>query len=87
MTPGPAPTLKHEFRVFIDGFVVWLLFVVHANLLGLKILTGQNVEFLGFMVFVACLGYLSARRTFANEDFGGLHLKCKRFCSDLEWFP
>jgi len=52
----------------VAGFVVWLLFVVHANLLGLKILTGQNVEFLGFLVFVACLGYVSARRTFANEE-------------------
>jgi len=45
-----------------------MLFVVHANLLGLKILTGQNVEFLGFLVFVACLGYVSAYRTFANEE-------------------
>ncbi len=66
--PGPRQRLSHEFRVFIAGFVVWLLFVVHANLLGLKILTGQNVEFLGFLVFVGCLGYVSARRTFANEE-------------------
>jgi len=66
--PGPPQPLSHEFRVFIAGFVVWLLFVVHANLLGLKILTGQNVEFLGFLVFVACLGYVSAYRTFANEE-------------------
>jgi phosphoserine phosphatase RsbU/P len=66
--PGPRQRLSHEFRVFIAGFVVWLLFVVHANLLGLKILTGQNVEFLGFLVFVACLGYVSARRTFVNEE-------------------
>jgi sigma-B regulation protein RsbU (phosphoserine phosphatase) len=66
--PGPRQRLSHEFRVFIAGFVVWLLFVVHANLLGLKILTGQNVEFLGFLIFVACLGYVSARRTFANEE-------------------
>lgn len=66
--PGPRQRLSREFRVFIAGFVVWLLFVVHANLLGLKILTGQNVEFLGFLVFVACLGYVSANRTFANEE-------------------
>ena len=65
---GPRQSLSHEFRVFIAGFVVWLLFVVHANLLGLKILTGQNVEFLGFLIFVACLGYVSARRTFTNEE-------------------
>jgi sigma-B regulation protein RsbU (phosphoserine phosphatase) len=62
------PRLTREVGVFIGGFVVWLLFVVHANLVGLKILTGHNVEFLGFLVFVASLGYISARRTFANEE-------------------
>jgi len=66
--PGLRKSLTHEIRVFIVGFLVWGLFVVHANLLGLKILTGHNVEFLGFLVFVACLGYVSARRTFANEE-------------------
>jgi sigma-B regulation protein RsbU (phosphoserine phosphatase) len=44
-----------------------MLLVVHSNLLGLKILTGQNVEFVGFLVFVAGLGYISAHRTFGNE--------------------
>ncbi len=66
--PGPRQRLSHEFRVFIAGFLVWMLFVVHANLLGLKILTGHNVEFLGFLVFVASLGYVSAYRTFALEE-------------------
>jgi len=60
--------LSHEIRVFLAGFLVWGLFVVHANLVGLRILTGPNVEFLGFLVFVACLGYISAYRTFANEE-------------------
>ena len=55
-------------RVFIIGFIIWLLFVVHSNLLGLQILTGHNVEFLGFLIFVGCLGYISAYRTFANEE-------------------
>ncbi len=68
--PGPRQRLSSEFRVFIAGFLVWMLFVVHANLLGLglKILAGHNVEFVGFLVFVACLGYVSAYRTFANEE-------------------
>jgi hypothetical protein len=68
--PGPRQRLSHEFRVFIAGFLVWMLLVVHANLLGLgfKILAGHNVEFVGFLVFVACLGYVSAYRTFANEE-------------------
>jgi sigma-B regulation protein RsbU (phosphoserine phosphatase) len=66
--PGPGQRLSHEVRIFIAGSLVWMLFVVHANLLGLKILTGHNVEFLGFLVFVASLGYVSAYRTFANEE-------------------
>jgi hypothetical protein len=66
--PGPRQRLSHEFRIFMTGFLVWMLFVVHANLLGLKILTGYNVEFVGFLAFVVCLGYVSAYRTFANEE-------------------
>jgi sigma-B regulation protein RsbU (phosphoserine phosphatase) len=49
-------------------FLVWLLFILHVNLLALKILPGRNVEVLGALIFIACLGYLSANRTFANEE-------------------
>jgi sigma-B regulation protein RsbU (phosphoserine phosphatase) len=66
--PGPRQRLSHEFRVFIGGFLVWMLFVVNQNLLNLKLLSGHNVEFLGFLVFVASLGYVSAYRTFASEE-------------------
>jgi sigma-B regulation protein RsbU (phosphoserine phosphatase) len=65
---GPRKPLTREISVFLAGFLVWGLFVVHANLLGLKIIPGRNVEFLGLLVFVACLGYVSAYRTFANEE-------------------
>jgi serine phosphatase RsbU (regulator of sigma subunit) len=66
--PDPRQRLSQEVRIFLAGSLVWMLFVVHANLLGLKILTGHNVEFLGFLVFVASLAYVSAYRTFANEE-------------------
>jgi sigma-B regulation protein RsbU (phosphoserine phosphatase) len=66
--PGPRQRLSHEFRVFIAGFLVWMLFVVNENLLGLKILPGHSVEFVGFLVFIACLGYVSAYRTFTSEE-------------------
>ena len=66
--PGSDKRLSHEIRVFLGGFLVWGLFVVHANLLGLKVLRGHNVEFLGFLVFVVSLGYISAYRVFANEE-------------------
>jgi sigma-B regulation protein RsbU (phosphoserine phosphatase) len=65
---GPRKPFSHEIRVFLAGFFVWGLFVLHANLLGLKILRGRNTEFLGFMIFVGCLGYVTAHRTFTNEE-------------------
>jgi phosphoserine phosphatase RsbU/P len=66
--PGPRKRLSLEIRVLVAGFLVWLLLILHANLLGLRILRGHNVEFLGCLVFAACLGYVSAHRTFANEE-------------------
>jgi sigma-B regulation protein RsbU (phosphoserine phosphatase) len=66
--PGPRKPLTHEIRVFIAGFLVLLLFIVHENLRGLQILPGHHVEFLGFLVFLASLGYVSAYRTFASEE-------------------
>lgn len=66
--PGPGKRSAQEVRVFVAGFLIWILFIVHANLLGLRILPGHNVEFLGFLVFVGSLGYISARRTFSNEE-------------------
>jgi phosphoserine phosphatase RsbU/P len=65
---GPRTSLTREIRVFIAGFAVWIVFIVRENLVGLKVLQGHNVEFIGFLVFVACLGYVSARRVFANEE-------------------
>jgi serine phosphatase RsbU (regulator of sigma subunit) len=66
--PGLGNRFTHEVRVFIAGCAIWFAFVVHANLLGLGILSGHNVEFIGFLVFVGCLGYIAASRTFANEE-------------------
>ena len=66
--PGTRGQLTREMRVFVAGLVVWFLFVVQANLLGLRILSGHNLEFIGFLVFVGCLGYISAYRIFANEE-------------------
>jgi len=66
--PGSRKGLSREILIFIAGFLVWGVSVVHANLLGLKVLRGHNTEFLGFLFFVACLGYISAYRVFANEE-------------------
>jgi serine phosphatase RsbU (regulator of sigma subunit) len=65
---GPGKRLTYEVRVLVAGFGVWLVFIVYTNLQGLGIHPGANVEFLGFLVFVGCLGYVAAYRTFANEE-------------------
>src|SRR5580692_11284101 len=66
--PGLRAPLSRDIRVLAAGFFVWVLFILHTNLVGLKVIRGQNVEVLGCLVFVACLGYVSANRTFANEE-------------------
>jgi len=68
LRPGPRQHMTREMWVFIAGLTVWLVFVVQANLLGLRILKGNNLEFVGFLVFVIGLGYISAYRIFANEE-------------------
>ncbi|HEV2489448.1 MAG TPA: SpoIIE family protein phosphatase [Candidatus Acidoferrales bacterium] len=65
---SPRKHLTHEIRIFIGGFLVLLLFIVLENLRGLNILPGHSVEFLGVLLFVASLGYVSAYRTLANEE-------------------
>src|SRR5205814_1707776 len=67
--PAPGRTANHEMRVFTAGLLVWFLFIAQANLRGLQLLSGNNNwEFLGFLVFVGCLGYISSYRIFANEE-------------------
>jgi phosphoserine phosphatase RsbU/P len=59
---------NREFRVFAAGYLVWMLFVVQTNLPGRPLTGGRNVEFVGFLIFVACLGYVTVLRTYANEQ-------------------
>jgi phosphoserine phosphatase RsbU/P len=65
---GPRKPLSRGMLVFMTGFLIWVLFILQANLLGLKILRGLNVEFVGFLVFVGCLGYVTASLSFAKEE-------------------
>ncbi len=66
--PDNRGPMSRPFRVLIGGFLVWFAFIVHANLRGLGLLRGPNVEFVGFLAFVAALGYVAADRTFAKEE-------------------
>ena len=67
-TKGSSAWANRDVRIFVVGFLVWVAFAVHANLRGMGIVRGQNVEFIGFSVFVACLAYISLNRIFSNEQ-------------------
>ena len=60
--------LSREYRILIFGLLIFGAFVVYGNLADLKLVPGANVEPVGFLIFLAFLGYLAARRTFANEE-------------------
>jgi phosphoserine phosphatase RsbU/P len=64
----PHGPLSHELRVVGVGFIVFSLFVLHANLVGLALIPGRDVEPIGFLFFVCTLGYFVARRIFAREE-------------------
>jgi sigma-B regulation protein RsbU (phosphoserine phosphatase) len=64
----PGKSISADIRVLLAGFFIWLLFVLHANLSSLRLVPGPDVEFLGFLICVGCLGYVSAHRTFVNEE-------------------
>jgi sigma-B regulation protein RsbU (phosphoserine phosphatase) len=57
-----------ELRVLTIGLTVFSAFVLHGNLASLGLVPGPDVEALGFLFFVGCLGYVAAHRAFANEN-------------------
>src|SRR5580700_9999574 len=70
----PPGRLSPELRVVAVGLAVFGLFVFRANLAGLRILPGRDVEPIGFLFLVCTLGYLVARRIFAKEESQALLL-------------
>ncbi len=64
----PPGRLPRDLRVVAVGLGVLALFVVHANLTGLHLIGGRDLEPAGFLFFVCTLGYLVAHRIFAKEE-------------------
>jgi sigma-B regulation protein RsbU (phosphoserine phosphatase) len=64
----PPGTLPRDLRVVAVGLGVLALFVLHANLTGLHLIRGRDLEPAGFLFFVCTLGYLVAHRIFAKEE-------------------
>jgi phosphoserine phosphatase RsbU/P len=62
----------HDVRVFFGGLMFWFVFIIHNNLAGLGIISrpprSHGLEFIGFLGFVGCLGYITIRRSFATEE-------------------
>ncbi|HEY0701557.1 MAG TPA: PP2C family protein-serine/threonine phosphatase [Candidatus Acidoferrales bacterium] len=65
---GPRKPLTREFKIFLGGFAIFMLFVVQVNVASLRVGPGRNLEFIGFFIFVCCLGYIAASRSFAREE-------------------
>jgi serine phosphatase RsbU (regulator of sigma subunit) len=66
--PGLKMTL--ELKVLRIGTLIFLALALHANLIGLNILRiplGRNIEPLGLLIFIGCLGTIVVRRFFDNE--------------------
>lgn len=60
--------MPRELKAIYAGLVVFGLFVVRNNLAYLGVLPGRDVEAIGFLVLVGCLGYVAASRTHSNEQ-------------------
>jgi phosphoserine phosphatase RsbU/P len=65
---GGGQLFSREIRVFVTGLAVWWLFALYENLASLRQTNHRNIEWIGFLIFIGCLGYISALRTFANEE-------------------
>jgi sigma-B regulation protein RsbU (phosphoserine phosphatase) len=65
----PFRSHDRDVRVLRIGFLVFLLFVIYTNLVALKKIPGNgNLEFIGFVFFIICLGYVAGSRTQRNEE-------------------
>jgi sigma-B regulation protein RsbU (phosphoserine phosphatase) len=65
--PFKAP--DRNIKVLRIGFLVFVVFVIYTNLVSVRLVTGNSgLEFIGFVVFLGCLGYVAASRTQRNEE-------------------
>jgi serine phosphatase RsbU (regulator of sigma subunit) len=60
---------SREITVVFAGLLVFVIFAVEVNLADLKLLPAhKNIEPIGFLIFVCCLGYVAAHRALAREE-------------------
>src|SRR5262249_51249879 len=59
---------SRELKAVYTGLAIFAIFVVHSDLLDVGLIRGRNVEPIGFLVFIGCLGYVATLRTYSNEQ-------------------
>lgn len=65
----PFRSPDRNIRVLRVGFLIFVMFVIYTNLVSVRLITGNSgLEFVGFVVFLGCLGYVAASRTQRNEE-------------------
>jgi sigma-B regulation protein RsbU (phosphoserine phosphatase) len=65
----PFREANRDIRLLRLGFLVFLLFAVYRNLVDFRFFPpGADLEFVGFVIFLGCLGFVAADRTQRNEE-------------------
>jgi sigma-B regulation protein RsbU (phosphoserine phosphatase) len=65
----PRRKAGRELRVVRTGTVVFALFALYTNAVALGLINGNSsVEYIGFVFFLCCMGYVAASQMFGNEE-------------------
>jgi sigma-B regulation protein RsbU (phosphoserine phosphatase) len=65
----PFRSAGHDQSILRAGLLVFMLFAIYTNLVSVRAISGNpDVEFIGFVFFLGCLGYVAISRTQRNEE-------------------
>jgi sigma-B regulation protein RsbU (phosphoserine phosphatase) len=64
----PRRAADRDLKITRTGISVFLLFAIYTNFQGLGWAPGPNVEFIGFVIVLSCLGNVALGRVLGNEE-------------------